>query len=103
PIPVTSATSDREIESEYEKNTGDAIVRAFEKVDYASVPAVLLANHGPFPGGSDPAPASHNAVILEAIARMAYFTLTINHESETVTGSLHDKHYLRKHGSAAYY
>ena len=103
PIPVTSVMNDREIESEYEKNTGDAIVRAFEKVDYASVPAVLVANHGPFAWGSDPATASHNAVILEAIARMAYFTLTINHESETVTGSLHDKHYLRKHGSAAYY
>ena len=105
PIPVTSVMNDSEILSEYEKNTGNAIVRAFEKSDYAAVPAVLVANHGPFAWGSGylQQPRLNRALILEAIARMAYFTLTINHESETVTGSLHDKHYLRKHGSAAYY
>jgi L-ribulose-5-phosphate 4-epimerase len=103
PVPVTSVMNDSEIASEYEKNTGEAIVRAFEKLDSAAIPAVLVANHAPFAWGPDPAAAAHNAVILEAVARMAYFTLAINHESEPLTGSLRDKHYLRKHGSGAYY
>ena len=103
PVPVTGVMKDSEIVSEYEKNTGHAIVRAFEKVDYAAVPAVLVANHGPFAWGPDPAAAAHNAVILEAVARMAFFTTTIDAESQPVGGGLHDKHYLRKHGSNAYY
>jgi len=103
PVPVTGVMKDSEIASEYEKNTGHAIVRAFEKVKYAAVPAVLVANHGPFAWGPDPAAAAHNAVILEAVARMAHFTVTINQGAEPVGSGLHDKHYLRKHGSKAYY
>jgi len=103
PVPVTGVMKDAEITSEYEKNTGHAIVRAFEKVDYTAVPAVLVANHGPFAWGPDSATAAHNAAILEAVARMAYFTLTIHAGAEPVAGGLHDKHYLRKHGSNAYY
>jgi hypothetical protein len=49
------------------------------------------------------AAAEHNAVILEAIARMAYFTLGINSAAQPVKNTLHDKHYLRKHGRNAYY
>jgi len=103
PVPVTEALTDSEIASEYEKNTGRAIVRAFEKTSYASVPAVLVANHGPFAWGLDPAAAAHNAVILEAVARMAYFTINIDRAAKPIGGGLHDKHHLRKHGSNAYY
>jgi L-ribulose-5-phosphate 4-epimerase len=103
PVPVTGVMNDSEIASEYEKNTGHAIVRAFEKMDYAAVPAVLVANHAPFAWGPDPAAAAHNAAIVEAVARMAYFTITIDPGAEPVGSGLHDKHYLRKHGSKAYY
>jgi L-ribulose-5-phosphate 4-epimerase len=103
PVPVTEVMADLEIDSGYEKNTGHAIVRAFEKTAYASVPAVLVANHGPFAWGPNAAEAAHNAVILEAVARMAYFTININPEAKPVGDGLHDKHYLRKHGSNAYY
>ncbi|HMH07094.1 MAG TPA: L-ribulose-5-phosphate 4-epimerase AraD, partial [Terriglobales bacterium] len=58
PVPVTGVMNDSEIASEYEKNTGHAIVRAFEKMDYAAVPAVLVANHAPFAWGPDPAAAA---------------------------------------------
>ena len=102
-IPVTAVMKNSEIASEYEKNTGHAIVRAFKKVDYAAVPAVLVANHAPFAWGPDPAAAAHNAVIVEAVARMAFFTTTINRTASPVGKGLHDKHYLRKHGSSAYY
>jgi L-ribulose-5-phosphate 4-epimerase len=68
-----------------------------------SVPAVLVANHGPFAWGRDAAAAAHNAVILEAVARTAYFTLQINEEAQPIARALHDKHFLRKHGAKAYY
>ena len=47
--------------------------------------------------------AAHNAVVLESIARMAFFTITINAEASAIGKPLHDRHYLRKHGSQAYY
>ena len=103
PVPVTEAMSDSAIVSEYEKNTGHAIVQAFEKVGYAAVPAVLVANHGPFTWGPDVGTAAHNAVVLEAVARMAYLTTRIKQAAEPIGSGLHDKHYLRKHGSNAYY
>jgi L-ribulose-5-phosphate 4-epimerase len=102
-IPVTAVMSDPEIACDYEKNTGHAIVRAFEHADYETVPAVLVANHGPFTWGPDPGAAADNAVILEALARTAYFTMTINQAAQPIGSGLHDKHYLRKHGNEAYY
>jgi L-ribulose-5-phosphate 4-epimerase len=93
----------QEIAEEYEKNTGEAIIRAFEGRDCRSVPAILVASHGPFTWGSNVAEAAHNAVILESVARMAYFTLLINGEAQPIERALHDRHYLRKHGASAYY
>ena len=103
PVPVTFDMTDDEIASDYEMNTGQAIVRAFEHADHASVPAVLVANHGPFTWGPDPATAAHNAVVLETIAKTAFLTIAINHDASAISRELHDKHYLRKHGRNAYY
>ncbi len=102
-IPVTDVMTDKEIESEYEKNTGDAIVRAFKNLDYMAVPAVLVANHGPFAWGPDAATSAHNAVIMEAVARTAYLTRVINPLADAAGQALQDKHHSRKHGSNAYY
>ena len=102
-IPVTEAMTDEEINGEYEANTGVAIIRAFKKTDATAVPAVLVANHGPFAWGPDARKASENAWMLEAIARMAYFTVGINPHAEALGKTLHDRHYLRKHGQKAYY
>jgi len=102
-VPVTDELEDSEISSDYEENTGHAIVRAFRSRDYSSIPGVLVANHGPFTWGPDPAASAHNAVILESVARMAYFTLGINSQARAIERSLHDKHFLRKHGKDAYY
>ena len=102
-VPVTEVMKDEDIASAYEKNTGLAIVRAFQKLDYAAIPGVLVANHGPFTWGPTPEAAAHNAVILEAVARMAFFTTTIRADAQPIGRGLHDKHYLRKHGKDAYY
>jgi L-ribulose-5-phosphate 4-epimerase len=102
-VPVTLTMTDQEIAQDYEKNTGQAIIRCLQETSPSATPGVLVANHGPFAWGEDTAAAAHNAVILESIARMAYFTLGINAEAEQVGSGLHDKHYLRKHGKNAYY
>jgi L-ribulose-5-phosphate 4-epimerase len=102
-VPVTEEMTDKEIAEAYEKNTGHVIVRALRQTTASATPGVLVANHGPFAWGEDVESAAHNAVILEAIARMAYLTLDINSTAKSVGSSLHDKHYLRKHGAAAYY
>lgn len=103
PVPVTEELKDAEISGDYEENTGHAIVRAFRDLDYSSIPAVLVANHGPFAWGPDPLTSTHNAVILESVARVAYFTLGINSQAGAIGRALHDKHFLRKHGKDAYY
>ena len=43
------------------------------------------------------------AVVVEEIAHMAYLTVSINAHAEPLTDVLRDKHFLRKHGSTAYY
>jgi L-ribulose-5-phosphate 4-epimerase len=42
-------------------------------------------------------------VIVEEIAHMAYLTVSINAHAAPLPDHLRDKHFLRKHGSAAYY
>jgi len=103
PVPVTAAMSDQEIAGEYEENTGHVMVRALQECDAAGTPGILVANHGPFAWGGDPGAAAHHATILESLARMAYFTVTLNRAAEAIGSSLHDKHYGRKHGKNAYY
>ena len=103
PVPVTARLSPPEIAGDYELETGKAICRTFAKLDPNFIPAVLVAGHAPFCWGPSAAEASHNAVILEYVARMASNTISINAEAEPVSRELHDKHFLRKHGSKAYY
>ena len=102
-VPVTDPMPAHEVEGDYEWNTGEAIARTFSDKDPDVIPAVLVANHGPFAWGKDVTTAAHNAVVLESIARMAYFTTTLNSSAERISSALHDRHFLRKHGRNAYY
>jgi L-ribulose-5-phosphate 4-epimerase len=102
-VPVTEAPTAEEIATGYEENTGRLICRVFSPGLAASVPAVLVAGHGPFTWGATGTEAAHNAVILESIARMAFYTLQLAKDASPISRELHDKHYLRKHGSNAYY
>ncbi len=102
-VPVTDSMTDDEISSGYEENTGYVITRLFKNFDPARIPAVLVANHAPFAWGATPADAAQNAVILENVAKLAYFTLQIHRQAAPAGKTLHDKHFLRKHGASAYY
>ena len=53
PIPVTALMTPEQIKTDYELNTGKVIVETFKKVDPNQMPAVLVANHGPFTWGTD--------------------------------------------------
>lgn len=102
-VPVTDSLESEEVISEYEKNTGHAIVRAFEELDPMRVPAVLVRSHGAFCWGPDARTAAANCVILEAVARMAYYTVGLAQTIKPIPDFLHDKHFLRKHGKDRYY
>jgi L-ribulose-5-phosphate 4-epimerase len=67
------------------------------------VPAALVAGHAPFCWGKSPSEAAHIALILEEIASMAFQTLAANPKAQAISKHLHEKHFLRKHGTAAYY
>jgi L-ribulose-5-phosphate 4-epimerase len=103
PVPVTDNLTPEEVATDYEANAGIAICRAFKNVDPMAIPAVLVAGHAPFCWGANASEAAHNAVILEYVAKMAYYTLAIRSDAASLQQDLHDKHYLRKHGSSAYY
>jgi L-ribulose-5-phosphate 4-epimerase len=115
PVPCTAPLSDEAIGGSYVHQTGLAIVRRFAAVpegkdcparpaiDPLAVPACLVAGHGPFVWGRDAHDAAHNAVVLEAVARMAYRTLTLKADADGVSQALLDRHYFRKHGPAASY
>jgi L-ribulose-5-phosphate 4-epimerase len=103
PVPVTEPMSKDEIQTDYELNTGKVIVRRFKRLDPVQMPAVLVANHGPFTWGPNPAKAVENAAVLEQIAETALGAISINPKQTEISQVLLDKHYLRKHGNDAYY
>ncbi|ABG14780.1 L-ribulose-5-phosphate 4-epimerase [Yersinia pestis] len=105
PIPCTRLMTEAEITGDYEHETGKVIVETFAEqgLRAADIPAVLVNGHGPFAWGSNAANAVHNAVVLEEIAYMNLFTHQLTPGVGDMQQTLLDKHYLRKHGAAAYY
>jgi L-ribulose-5-phosphate 4-epimerase len=101
-VPCTRKLTDDEIKTVYELNTGKVIIEAIGSADPLSVPSVLVINHGPFTWGTDINNAVCNAVALEEIARMAFYTILLGN-NKPVSGTLLDKHYNRKHGKDSYY
>ena len=102
-IPCTRKMTPEEISGEYELETGNVIVEAFNGLSPDDIPAVLVHSHGPFTWGTDPQNAVHNAVVLEELALMALCARIISPDVPDMQPELLDKHYLRKHGKNAYY
>ena len=101
-IPCTADMSRAEVEGDYERETGNVIVKRFEHLNPVHTPGVLVKNHGPFAWGKDAADAVHNAVVLEQVAKMAHIAYSIN-PALTMNQLLVEKHFGRKHGPNAYY
>ena len=104
-IPCTQHLSEPQIAGEYEAQTGVAIVECLRArgIDPVHMPAVLVANHGPFAWGADAAAAVHNAAVLEVVARMAFLSMQMDPALPAMPQQLLEKHFLRKHGPGAYY
>ena len=102
-IPCTRPLTETEIAGKYEEESGNVIVKAFAQRDPLSMPGALVAGHGPFTWGKDPAEAVHNSVVLEQVALMALFTVSLAPDIDAIPQALLDKHFLRKHGAGAYY
>jgi len=101
-VPCTRLLTDEEVKTHYEINTGKVIVETLGSVNPLTVPSVLVNSHGPFCWGRDAEDAVYNAVALEEIARMAFYTVLLG-RAEPVNKVLLDKHFNRKHGKDAYY
>ncbi|MFV0255264.1 MAG: L-ribulose-5-phosphate 4-epimerase [Erysipelotrichaceae bacterium] len=104
-VPCTDKLSDKQIKEDYEYNTGYSIVKKFQdlKINPNTMPAVLVCNHGPFTWGDTALKAVENSKVLEEVARCALQCENINPNIKDIDKELLDKHYLRKHGSSAYY
>jgi len=98
-IPCTRALSEGEIAGKYELETGNVIVETAKE----NIPAALVKHHGPFTWGKTAEKAVENAIVLEEIAKMAYYTAHISPQLPSIPQTLLDKHYNRKHGTTAYY
>jgi L-ribulose-5-phosphate 4-epimerase len=101
-IPCTAPLTDEAISGRYVHETGLAIVERFRGIDPLAIPACLVAGHAPFAWGRTPHEAARNAVVLEAVARMALRTILLKADA-AVSQSLLDRHYFRKHGPKATY
>lgn len=102
-IPCTGLMDEAAIGGEYERETGLAIIRRFEGLSPAQIPAALVHSHGSFAWGRDAHEAVHNAVVLEELAFISWHNLTLQPDIRPMQQCLMDKHYLRKHGPGAYY
>lgn len=101
-IPCTRQLTEKEIEGDYELETGNVIIETFNGIDPMLIPGVLIHSHGPFTWGNSPENAIENAVVLEQIAKMAFNTFLLEKNPE-FDKKLLEKHFLRKHGKDAYY
>ena len=102
-VPITDPMTADEIQSAYEWNTGQVIVRRFAMLDPMEVPAVLVHGHGPFCWAKSGRSASDLAIILEEVACTAWHAMALNPAAAPLTEELRDKHFFRKHGLGAYY
>lgn len=104
-VPLTRKLTEFEISGAYEWATGNVIVERFlaDNLDPLDFPGVLVQRHAPFTWGSTVAKAVEVAVALECVAHLAYMSLQLNPKLRKIEPELLDKHFKRKHGTAAYY
>lgn len=102
-IPVTDVLTEVEVEGEYEYHTGKVIARRFADRDPLACPGILVPGHGPFTWGKTLEDALEHAIVLEEVAKLAWHTLALNPVAQPLEHYAIEKHFLRKHGAAAYY
>ncbi len=104
-VPVTRDLLLKEIQNDYELNTGRVILECFKEhgLNLVRIPGVLVAGHAPFVWGPTVAKALEYALVLELVAKMQLATLALAPNLRSIAAELLDKHFLRKHGPGACY
>ncbi len=102
-IPLTRKMTPAEIAGDYELETGNVIVERFQALEPQEHPGVLVHSHGPFAWGPTGEKAVENALLVELLAEMAFYTRQLTPETPPLDQALLDKHFKRKHGKNAYY
>ena len=102
-IPCTREMTADEVNGDYEANIAKVIVERFAGISPEDIPAVLVANHGPFAWGPGPAASVANAVMLEHVALLAGETIRLEPYPKGDSAELLSRHFSRKHGPGAYY
>jgi L-ribulose-5-phosphate 4-epimerase len=112
PVPLTRPLTEGEVTTAYEANTGHVIIERFAgkppecidaRLDPIAMPAVLVAGHAPFTWGPTPQKSVENAIALEAVAKMAVITFSLDSSAPNLEPYVLERHYTRKHGPSAYY
>jgi L-ribulose-5-phosphate 4-epimerase len=104
-VPISRQLTRAEIDGQYEVETGRVIIETIEstRLDPLSMPAVLVASHGPFTWGPSAGAAVEIAIALEAVAAMATRTVALDPGARPIADALLERHHRRKHGADAYY
>ncbi len=104
-IPVTRPLERAEVEGSFEEATGRTILDVLGSRDPLRMPAVLVRQHAPFCFGETATKSLENAVALEAVAQMAFGTLSllVAPAGASSRQPLFERHHDRKHGPGAYY
>jgi len=108
PIPCTRTMTKKEIQTDYEKNTGVVIIETLKKTKKSpsQMPGVLVKSHGPFTFGKNAEESVEHSIILENVAHMAFNAIIITNLAYLrydMQKELLRKHFDRKHGKGAYY
>jgi L-ribulose-5-phosphate 4-epimerase len=104
-VPCTKIMSPQAVRNNYELETGNLIVAAFQEEgrNPLHMPMVLVAGHGPFAWGTGAAQSVYHAAILEEICKMALLTLSLDPRAGALPEHIIRKHWERKHGPHASY
>lgn len=103
-IPITKILSPKEINNNYELNTGISIYKRLKvgKISINKLPGILINNHGPICWGINSIEAVNRSNLIEYLANLAFKTLLINPKSK-ISKNLIAKHFERKNGKDRYY
>lgn len=104
-VPCTRFLRPAEVAQAYEEQTGQVIIETLAEKQLVALetPGVLVKGHGPFCWGKTVQSAVLQAVALEEIAKMNFFTEQLSKEPVVLPEWIQTKHYERKHGKDAYY
>ena len=103
-IPVTNFISQKDLDKNYEANTGYLIIKTLhkKKLNPFNCPGVIVSGHGGFSWGRNIFDAVKISELMEFVAELAYFTEQIKVRNK-IPKYICKKHFERKFGKKSYY